>query len=95
MKKLFALVALVGLGGFVAGCGDAPAPAPTKTPTGTATAPNMSGPAGGAPKANEGEKAKDGDAKDGDAKDGDAKDGATEAKDEPKDDAAPTEKKEE
>ncbi len=92
MKKLFALVALVGLGGFVAGCGgDAPAPAPTKPPMGTATAPSMGGPAGGAPKADEGEKAKDGDAKDGEEK----KDDATEAKDEPKDDAAQTEKKEE
>ena len=56
MKKLFTLVALVGLGGFAAGCGDTAPPAkpsPAGPPPGT-----VMGPPGGVP-AKEGEEKKE------------------------------------
>src|ERR1041384_1072157 len=46
MKKLFALVALVGMGAFLAGCGEDPKTPPAKTPAGGMTGPGavQSGP---------------------------------------------------
>jgi hypothetical protein len=86
MKKLFTLIALVGLGSFVAGCDT---PTPSNTPSGPPAGMQPStAPAGHGAKPGEGAKPADGDAKpadenkEGDAKpaDGDAKPAEGDAK---------------
>lgn len=91
MKKLFALIALVGLGGFIAGCGDSAAEkGGTQTPSmPNATPGSPGGPPGGMPV---GTPPKVDDK--GNKIDDDKKDGAG-AKDDSKDEAAPEEKKDE
>ena len=49
MKKLFALIALVGLGGFVAGCGDTATPPPATKPAGMTGTPGTIAPPSGVP----------------------------------------------
>jgi hypothetical protein len=82
MKKLFALVALVGIGAFVAGCGeDAKAP-PAKPAAGGAMHGTGMGGVHAGPKADAGDK-KDGDKEDMD-KDGDKGDADKADDDKPK-----------